>query len=236
MQSRVGQIDLQLFRKAIIAWGRQNFREFPWRTTNNPYQLLMAEVMLHRTQALQVVPVYKKFLGQYPELTDLAAAREEDLTEVLYPLGLHWRIKLVHEMSADLMSRFQGQIPVDKADLLSLPGVSDYIASAVRCFAWNMPEALIDTNTVRIVGRLFKLKIKDSSRRNPVFKELISTLVDLDNPKVYNYALLDLASKICTKVQPPLCESCPVNNLCAYPATRTEDPCKTQDECSPRDA
>lgn len=75
-----------------------------------------------------------------------------------------------------LNDRFEGQIPYKKADLMSLPGVSEYIASAVRCFAWNLPEPILDTNTVRVAGRLFGLEIKDSSRRNRQYRDLISTL------------------------------------------------------------
>ncbi len=99
----------------------------------------MAEVMLHRTQAIQVVPVYERFISHYPDLQSLALAPGEELNEMLYPLGLHWRINLIQDMVAELMNRFDGKIPYEKVDLMSLPGVSDYIASAVRCFAWNQP-------------------------------------------------------------------------------------------------
>ena len=101
-------------------------------------------------------------------------------------------------MAIQLVERFGGQVPQSKTDMLSLPGVSEYIASAVRCFAWNLPEAIIDTNTVRVVGRVFGLEIKDSSRRNRLFRDLIGALVDPVEPRVYNYALLDLADQICS--------------------------------------
>jgi A/G-specific adenine glycosylase len=80
-------------------------------------------------------------------------------------------------MAARLMARFNGQVPREKADLLSLPSVSEYIAGAVCCFAWNLPEPLIDTNTVRVVGRVFGLESRESSRRNRGFQELTTGLV-----------------------------------------------------------
>ena len=178
----------------------------------------MAEVMLHRTQARQVVPVYERFVNCYPDLFSLAEATEEDLYEILYSLGLHWRVQLIYKMVADLMTRFSGQIPSAKADLLSLPGISDYITSAVRCFAWQQPDAVIDTNTVRIVGRVFGLQLKDSLRRNRRFKTLIEDLLDSDQPIAYNYALLDLANKVCLKVQEPECIKCPLVEHCQYGA------------------
>jgi A/G-specific adenine glycosylase len=119
-------------------------------------------------------------------------------------------------MSTDLIERFDGRVPQDKSALLSLPGVSEYIASAVRCFAWNTPEALIDTNTVRVIGRLFGLEVKDSSRRNRLFIQLITALTDPDEPRNYNYALLDLADRICTKRQTPDHSMCPVSEFCAF--------------------
>ncbi|GAB4537251.1 MAG: DNA-binding protein [Anaerolineae bacterium] len=209
-------VEVVAFRKALIGWGRENFRPFPWRLTEDPYRILMAEVMLHRTQALQVVPVYERFIERYPDVESLAQAAREELHETLYSLGLRWRIDLIHKMAGELMERFGGQAPWEKADLLSLPGVSEYIAGAVRCFAWNLPEPLIDTNTVRVVGRLFGLEIKESSRRNRRFRELITALADPDEPRIYNYALLDLADQVCMKKRPPECKVCPAVNWCSY--------------------
>ena len=111
---------------------------------------------------------------------------------------------------------FDNQIPGEKADLLSLPGVSDYVASALRCFAWNIPEPIIDTNTVRVIGRIYNIAVKDSARRNTPFRGLVTSLLDTQQPRTYNYALLDLAAKICTKVRPPACNLCPVVQYCQY--------------------
>jgi len=209
-------INVITFRKTLVDWGRQHFRPFPWRLTENPYLILLAEVMLHRTQAPQVVSVYKRFIACYPDAPTLASASKEKLHELLYSLGLRWRIDLIHAMAVELVARFDGQVPREKAELLSLPGVSEYIAGAVRCFAWNLAEPLIDTNTVRITGRLFGLEIKDSSRRNRRFRELITALVDPDEPRTCNYALLDLADQVCTKKRPPECGQCPLVAWCVY--------------------
>jgi A/G-specific adenine glycosylase len=209
-------VDAIAFRRALIDWGQKNFRPFPWRFTSDPYCLLMAEVMLHRTNAPQVVPVYERFIQRYPDLSDLAQATEEELQEILYSLGLRWRVRLIHEMATELASRFNGQIPVERESLLALPGISDYIASALRCFSWNQPDALIDTNTVRIIARLFGVPLRDSLRRNKHFMTLIGSLVDPEQPKPYNYALLDLANKICLKSQLPNCPDCPVRLQCLY--------------------
>jgi A/G-specific adenine glycosylase len=215
-------VDAVLIRRPILRWGKENFREFPWRMTRDPYHILMSEVMLHRTQACQVVPVYEQFIRKYPNVSTLFKATKEDLNEILYSLGLRWRINRIYDMTSALMNHFDGEIPRNKAELLSLPGVSEYIAGAVRCFAWNLPDPIVDTNTVRIIGRLFGLEIKDSSRRNSLFKHLITTLIDPDEPRVFNYAQLDLADKVCTRKQAPDCVHCPVLQWCCYGRDATQ--------------
>lgn len=213
---------LTKFRNLYLSWGEIHFRVFPWRVTTDPYRILLAEVMLHRTQVMQVVPVYEAFIRLYPDLRTFSKATYPELHSVLYPLGLHWRIQLIYEMGQQLASRFEMQVPQEKSDLLSLPGVSEYIAGAVRCFAWNLPEPLMDTNTVRITGRIFGLEIKDSSRRNAKFRALLSTLLNPENPRSFNYAMLVHAHLICMKKQEPLCQQCPVLEFCCYGQTRME--------------
>lgn len=215
-EERGNSLKTKDFHQSLVAWGRDNFRPFPWRLTKNPYFILVSEVMLHRTRALQVVPVYESFIQQYPDISLLSLATRDELRKTLYSLGLRWRIDSIYAMALELKTRFNEQVPREKLDLLSLPGVSSYIASAVRCFTWNFPEALIDTNTVRIAGRLFGLEVKDSSRRNSVFKRSIKSLIDFSQPRDYNYALLDLADRICTKRQIPDCLNCPVSAHCKY--------------------
>lgn len=216
---KVGEcsIDAAAFRNALIEWGKEHFRPFPWRFTEDPYRILIAEVMLHRTQAKQVVPVYKRFIERYPDILALSGATREELHEITSSLGLRWRIDFLQEMAACLMTRFGGEVPLEMKELLSLPGVSYYIASAVRCFSWNLPEALIDTNTVRIAGRLCGLEVKDSSRRNRRFREIIQALVDPERPREFNYALLDLANQVCAKRKTG-CEECPVFGYCKHGA------------------
>src|SRR5262249_19141254 len=158
--------------------------------------------MLHRTQVAQVTPIYTRFISSFPDLHSLAKARRSTIARILESLGLHWRIDLVPSLARVLVSNFGGNIPEAKNDLCRLPGVSDYIASAVRCFAFGRAEALIDTNTVRIIGRLFGLETKESSRRNPIFREALTQLLDRRRSRAYNYALLDHAHEICRKNDP----------------------------------
>ncbi len=210
-ESTLGQ-----FRKNLLTWGKLNFQPLPWRLTHDPYAILMAEIMLHRTQVKQVVPIYIEFIAKYPEIKNIRETNEVNIFETMKALGLQWRIALIKEMADEICNQFGSNIPQERDQLLSLPGINDYIASAVRCFAWNYPDPIIDTNTVRIVGRLFGIETKDSSRRNQGIRKLINKLIDPKDPANFNYALLDLAHLVCQKKHEPECAICPVRPYCVY--------------------
>ena len=211
---------IEEYRTKVKKWGQRNYRDFPWRRTQEPYKVLLAEIMLHRTQAMQVAKIYERFIGGYPDIKTVAKANKSELHKALFSLGLKWRIDLIKDMAEAIVNKYESRIPKDKSELMSLPGISEYIACSVRCFAWNMAEPLRDTNTVRVIGRIYNIEIKDSSRRNSKFKELAIELLDPEEPRAYNFALLDLADQICTKEGESKCDECPINNLCLYNGER----------------
>jgi len=208
--------ELSLLQQALLDWGKENYRSFPWRETDNPYHILLAELFLHRTQAKQVETVYKQVIKRYPTPADLLSVNPKRLRVTLYALGLHWRTELLLKMVHQIQQEHGGKVPHERETLLALPGVNAYIAGAVRCFAWNEPEALLDTNTVRIAGRLLGWEVKDSSRRSPHFRQALEALLDHENPRAFNYALLDLAHLVCLKRQPPHCAECPLKSACIF--------------------
>lgn len=215
--------ELSALQRSLLAWGQKNYRPFLWRETRNPYHILLAEVFLHRTQARQAERVYRQFIQHYPAPADLLSASQEEIRLALHALGLHWRTDLLLQMVQQMQQQHNGQIPREREALLALPGVSDYIADAVRCFAWDEPEVLLDTNTVRIAGRLLGWEVKDSSRRSPRFRQALEALLDHENPRAFNYAMLDLAHLVCLKRQPPRCAKCPLKHWCAFAQAQPDD-------------
>jgi A/G-specific adenine glycosylase len=205
----------RFFHRQLLAWSVHYGRSFPWRSFSDPYRLLIAEMMLRRTQARQVVPVYEAFLRRYPSPEALAAATEEDVDALLRPLGLAWRIPAFRKMAQQVMAEYHGEIPRDRKALLSLPGVGEYVADAVRCFAFNEPVALLDTNTVRVAGRYFGFPVHAESRRRAPVKRAVACLVAPHAPRASNLALLDLAATICRPRQPS-CGCCPVVAGCSW--------------------
>ena len=203
------------FRKKILKWGRQNLLDYPWRRTRDPYRVLIAEMLLHRTRSEQVIPLYLKFIKRFPSVEDLSRADYEEVQELLRSAGLRWRIRQIRRMAQVVVEKHGRRIPEDYELLRSLPGVSDYIASAVRCFAFGEPEPVLDTNTVRIVGRGFGLKTSNSSRRSKKFRKVMETILDRNEPRLFNYSLIDFGKLVC-RARNPLCEKCPVTNICEH--------------------
>lgn len=203
--------DLQ--RILLEWWGAGGKRCFPWRDTQDPFRVLIAEVLLHRTRADQVVPLYHSFIQRYTDISSLAQSSPDELAESFHSAGLHWRWRLLHSMAIQILTRFNGCIPQGHAELTSLPGVGHYIASAVRCFAFGHADVLLDTNTVRVTGRVFGLTVTDSSRRSSVFRSAIETFASGACCREVNLALIDLAAAIC-RARSPKHSICPIRNHC----------------------
>lgn len=217
MKTRIfhGDDKARYFRKAISAWGRQNTRVFPWRKTKRPYQILLAEMMLRRTNANQVTNVFLVTLRLYPNARSLATASRKEVYKILQPLGLAWRSENIRQMAKALTTRFQGRVPATYEGLRELPGVGDYVASAVCSFAYDIPMPLVDTNTVRVAGRYFGFSTHAESRRNRLVQEAVLALTSRKNSRAFNYSFLDFASIVCNAREPD-CLACPVKSQCTF--------------------
>lgn len=207
--------DRTAFQEALLAWWAENARDYPWRRTRDPYAVLIAEILLHRTRADQVRPIYDRTMERFPTIRDLARAPVSELQDLLRPLGLAWRVNLLADAARALMQRFDGEVPHDAAALQSLPGVGPYITAAVRCFAFGEADPILDTNTVRICGRILDIPVTDSARRSRRFRDLLQYLIDPDHPRDFNFALLDHGALVCIS-RNPRCGICPVRPFCAY--------------------
>jgi A/G-specific adenine glycosylase len=209
------QEQIEMFRANLLGWRKTNKRNFSWRTTHDPFKVLIAEILLHRTKAEQVVPLYQIFLEKYPDIHSIAISSPFEIEETFHSAGLHWRWKLLQSMACEIETKFKGEIPYNIEALISLPGVSHYIGSAVRCFAFGYPDVLLDTNTVRVSGRIFGLIITDSSRRSLKFRNILESLIDIEHPREFNWALIDFAAIVC-KSRKPDHPNCPFTNYCKY--------------------
>ncbi len=145
----------------------------------DPYRVLLAESLLHRTQVKQMIAVYERLVAAYRDIRP-GRRRQAALDALLFSLGLRWHRPAARHGAGDQHPVWGSYPDRQGGSAVPLSGVSEYIAGAVRCFAWNQPETLMDTNTVRITGRLLGWPVKDSSGATPASGAL-ETLVP--NPK-----------------------------------------------------
>ncbi len=108
------------FQKNLFKWWQENKREFSWRKTKDPYKILVAEILLHRTKAFQVLKIYENFVEVYPDFQSIANSNFSDIEIILYSLGLKWRTEKLYQMSIEIVKTYDGQIPLEKDLLLKL--------------------------------------------------------------------------------------------------------------------
>lgn len=207
-------------RRLLLRWGSRHKRDYLWRLTHDPYGILVAEFMLHRTNAAQVAPVYREFMARFPTLNDFVSDDPGSANEILQSLGLNWRIRGMIEALGEIHTRF-GLVPTDVDSLKSITGIGPYIASAVHCFALNTPVPLVDTNTVRVTGRVFDLNLEGEARRRREMIDQIGRVCDPGQPRDFYFSMIDLAHAVCHPVK-PLCGDCPLVNVpCLYAEARS---------------
>lgn len=171
--------------------------------------------MLHRTRADQVKPIYESFINKYPNFVSIANSSQEDIIKDLHQLGLNWRSVQLYKMAKEIQEKYDGVIPKDVEKLTELPGVGPYIGSAILCFVHDENIAVLDTNIVRVIGRLFGMKIRDSSRKSKEFKSIMADLISYGEPRMFTLSLIDFADSIC-KSSKPRCGICQLKNICNY--------------------
>ena len=205
------------FRRILVRWARTNLRRYPWRWERDRFRLLLAEMMLRRTRADQVVPVYEETIKRYATAEELAQAPATDLENLLRPLGLRWRARDIACMAREVARGYGGRVPAAEEELRSLTGVGDYVAGAVACFGSGFATPIIDTNVARVMGRIFGLRLDGEARRRKEIRNAAQLCVDRKDPQTYHYALLDFAAKVCTATV-PACATCPFQRrkACEY--------------------
>ncbi|MET1129152.1 MAG: A/G-specific adenine glycosylase [Thermoproteota archaeon] len=200
----------------LLEWWRRNKRSFPWRETGDPYRLLLAAILLRKTRAENVAPVYAALVERYPEPQRLAEASVEELEELLRPLGLHrTRARQLARLARELVERYGGRVPCAPEELAGLPGVGPYAANVVGAAACGRRVAAVDVNVARVVSRLFGVKPRRAPHLDEAVLEAAQRLVEAGPPRDVNLALMDLSAKLC-RPRRPRCWECPLRELCSY--------------------
>src|SRR6266699_2145590 len=140
---------------SLLHWYRTEQRDLPWRSTHDPYAILVSEMMLQQTQVDRVLPKYQQFLAIFPTLADLAAASTAEVISAWVPLGYNMRAVRLQSIARQVIAEYGGCIPNTIEELLKLKGVGRYTAGAIACFAYKQQVATVDTNIYRVLHRIF---------------------------------------------------------------------------------
>ncbi len=163
------------FRRVV--WGfykTQGRHELPWRQTQDPYRILVSEVMLQQTQVERVIPYYTKFLKKFPTVRTLAKASLSEVLILWQGLGYNRRAKMLHLAAKEVVEKYKGQFPEGVDTLESLPGIGPYTARAIAAFAYNQDVVFIETNLRTVITHHF---FRDTDLVED--KEIMKILADL---------------------------------------------------------
>lgn len=206
--------DIALLRKKLLSWYRKHKRNYPWRETGDPFKILIAEIMLRRTKADQVRPIYEQLMAEFPDIGSLAKADIRSLKRIMYPIGLTQRANTISLVVSVIKDKYGSLVPKTRRELITLPGIGDYSAGAVLSLAYNKNEVMVDSNVVRLFTRYFGIKPSKRGYQDANIIKIARLLASSKAPSKANLALLDFAALICTP-RNPRCTQCPLNKTCS---------------------
>lgn len=211
-------LDSSKFHDSILKWYRSRARVLPWRELwrvhQDPWHIWVSEIMLQQTVIKAVLPVYDRFLKNFPQPRDLAKADTETVRLAVRGLGYYRRFDFLHKAAKHLVETRQNRWPTSYEEWLELPGIGDYTASAISSITLGAPHGVVDGNVERVWCRIFDIRTAPNLPELKLkFKQLMNQLVALGSPGDFNQAVMELGQTTCTPAS-PACELCPVTVHC----------------------
>jgi A/G-specific adenine glycosylase len=203
------------FTRRLLQWNKSsNTRAMPWKGEKDPYKIWLSEIILQQTRVEQGWSYYEKFIKAFPTILHLARANEETVFKMWEGLGYYTRCKNLIATARTIASEYKGKFPSTYEEINALPGIGPYTASAISSFAFNAPHAVVDGNVQRILARYFNINTPiDTTAGKKEFQTLAQSLLQLDEPGIYNQAIMDFGAVVC-KPQNPLCHDCVQKKEC----------------------
>ncbi|MEL6160572.1 MAG: A/G-specific adenine glycosylase [Cyanobacteria bacterium J06623_5] len=205
--------DVLVLRQSLLSWYRIHGRALPWRETRDPYAIWISEVMLQQTQVKTVIPYYERWLERLPTVDVLASADQQSVLKLWEGLGYYARARNLHQAAQQVVADFGGMFPQDLAGAIALKGIGRTTAGGILSAAFNLPVSILDGNVKRVLSRLVAFPRIPNKALNQLW-EISDRLLDPDNPRDFNQAIMDLGATLCTRHN-PACLLCPWQHRCA---------------------
>ena len=204
--------------EAVLAWYDDHARELPWRGASaSAWSVMVSEFMLQQTPVARVLPVHAAWLDRWPTPSALAQESTGEAVRMWGRLGYPRRALRLHAAAVAIAEHHGGEVPTSYDDLLALPGVGDYTASAIASFAFGQRHVVLDTNVRRVLARAVFGEEFPAPAVTRAERELATTLLPDEPATAATWAVgtMELGALICTARQPS-CDTCPLANLCAW--------------------
>jgi A/G-specific adenine glycosylase len=189
------------FQQLLYDYYKRNRRDLPWRNTDNPYHILISEIMLQQTQVERVNEKFILFVDRFPDVASLARATLKEVLEVWQGLGYNRRAISLIKLAGIIVSEYHGQLPADAEELVKLPGIGRSTAGCFLAFAFRMPSVFIETNIRRVFIHHFfqdRVDVHDNE-----IMPLVEVTLDRKNPRDWYYALMDYGSQLKKEMENP---------------------------------
>jgi A/G-specific adenine glycosylase len=204
----------QRLRQKLLAWYAEHARDLPWRHSHDPYRVWISEIMLQQTQVATVRDYFERFVTEFPDVRQLAAADEQQVLRLWEGLGYYRRARQLHAAAKVIASELKCEFPRELVDLQNLPGIGRYTAGAIASIAFGQRAPILEANTIRLLSRLIGYRddpTKAAGQR--LLWQTAEQLLPRTAVAEFNQALMELGSLVCTPVGPK-CDKCPLNKLC----------------------
>ena len=204
------------FRRFLINWFSENAKDYPWRSTSNPYEILVSEIMLQQTQVVTVLDrgFYRRWLEVFPDFKQLADAEESEVLRMWEGLGYYSRARNLHRLAKIVVYELENNFPKDVEQIEALPGIGKYTAGAIASFAFDSPAPAVDANIARVLARLFDFQERiDTSVGQKQIWEWAADLVPSSGGRIWNSALMELGQTLCGP-RKTFCNECPIAESC----------------------
>ena len=207
---------MEPMHRPVLEWYADNARELPWRGSGTtPWAVMVSEFMLQQTPVSRVLPVFESWMATWPTPVALAAAPSGDAVRAWGRLGYPRRALRLHAAASEITDRHDGEVPRDYGELIALPGVGDYTASAIASFAFGGSHAVLDTNVRRVFARAVRGVEFSGASASKAERELAESLVPGQDPATWAVAVMELGALVCTAAAPK-CAACPISDQCAW--------------------
>lgn len=202
------------FSNKLIEWYNLNKRDLPWRLTKDPFKIWVSEIILQQTRIEQGKKYYHRFLRKYPNIPSLAKTTDKELLKIWEGLGYYSRALNMFKTAKIVLKKYNGIFPSTYSELIDLPGIGDYTASAISSICADEVQPVVDGNVLRFLSRLYKIDLPiDSAKTKTYFKNLGFELIKDVKPGDFNQAMMDFGSTVC-KPRKSDCKHCMFSSNC----------------------